>query len=284
MINEQERKNTLEFAMGYEICNAHCHIYPEKMADKAVVNIGKFYDLHMDFVSGTSERLIEDGSSFGVKKYLVCSAATDPSQVESINNFIMAQCKAHPEFIGLGTLHPDYEGGFEKEIQRCLDGGLAGIKLHPDFQRFNIDDERALPMYEAGEGKIMFLIHMGDDRYDFSSPKRLKNAMDRFKGLEVFAAHLGGYLRWDEAREYLAGTDNLWYDCSSSLAFFTPEKATEQIRALGTDRVFFGTDFPMWDHASELFRFSQLLLTEEERRAILSENFLKYFRDRGLIE
>lgn len=283
MINKQEFESTVEFAKGYEICNAHCHIYPEKMADKAVVNIGKFYDLHMDFVSGTAERLIEDGSIFGVKKYLVCSAATDPSQVESINNFIMSQCEKHPEFIGLGTLHPDYDGGFEKEIQRCLDGGLVGIKLHPDFQRFNIDDERAFSMYEAGEGKIMFLIHMGDNRYNFSSPKRLKNIMKRFKKLEVFAAHLGGYQRWVEAGECLAGTENLWYDCSSSLAFFSSEDATERIRALGTDRVFFGTDFPMWDHASELYRFSRLSLTEDERRAILSENFLKYFSDRQLI-
>ncbi len=274
---ETNVEKALAFAEKYSICNAHCHIYPVKIADKAVVNIGKFYDIYMDCEMGTSESLIADGKPFGVEKYLVCSAATDPSQVESINDFIIAECKKHPEFIGFGTLHPGYEGSFEKEIQRCMEGGLKGIKLHPDFQLFNIDDENALPMYQAAEGRLPILFHMGDDRYDYSAPERLLRVMKMYPRLHAFAAHLGGYQVWDRASTALAGVDNVWYDCSSSLAFMTPQQAVKYIRALGVDRVMFGTDFPMWNHAGELNRFEALDLTEEERQKILSGNFKKYF-------
>lgn len=39
------------------------------------------------------------------KKYLVCSTATKPEQVQSINNFIAEKCKKYPEFFGFGSLH-----------------------------------------------------------------------------------------------------------------------------------------------------------------------------------
>lgn len=271
-------REAAEFAAGYEICNAHCHIYPEKIAGKAVASIGGFYGIPMDCPVGDAKALISDGTPFGVEKYLVCSAATDPSQVESINTFIIGECRKHPEFIGFGTLHADYTGDFDREIQRCIDGGLKGIKLHPDFQRFNIDDKNAMLMYEAAEGRLPFLFHMGDARYDYSAPRRLAKVLDTFRNFEAFGAHLGGYSVWEDAQEHLRGRENLWFDCSSSLFAIPPEKAAGYIRSLGTDRVFFGTDFPMWDHAGELLRFKALPLTEEERRAILAGNFKRYFK------
>lgn len=273
--NEFER--ALEFAKNYEICNAHAHIYPAKIADKAVVSIGRFYGIDMDIPVGTSEMLLSDSEPFGVKKMLVCSAATEPSQVESINSFIIAECQKHDRFLGFGTLHAGYEGDFSKEIDRLIKGGMRGIKLHTDFQKFNIDDRSAYNMYEAVEGRLPVLFHMGDPRYDYSAPKRLARLLRDFPKLEVIAAHLGGYTAWEEARDVLYGLDRVYYDCSSSLFVLTPEKATELIREIGTDRVMFGTDFPMWSLASELLRFEKLSLTEEERRAIFSGNFKRYF-------
>ena len=49
----------------YEVIDAHAHIFPEKIAENATINIGKFYDLHMDSC-GMSQKLIEGGKSIGV--------------------------------------------------------------------------------------------------------------------------------------------------------------------------------------------------------------------------
>lgn len=274
---ENDIIKALEFAKNYEICNAHAHIYPAKIAQKAVTNVGSFYGIDMDIPVGTSEMLLADSEPFGVTNMLVCSAATDPSQVESINSFIIDECQKHDKFIGFGTLHAGYEGDFTKELDRLIQNGIRGIKLHTDFQKFNIDDRGAYKMYEAIEGRVPILFHMGDPRYDFSAPKRLAKLLKDFPKLQVIAAHLGGYTAWEEARNELYGNDRVYYDCSSSLFVLSPEKATELIREIGTDRVFFGTDFPMWNIASELLRFEKLTLSDDERRAIFSGNFKSYF-------
>ena len=155
--------------------------------------------------------------------------------------------------------------------------GLRGIKLHPDFQKFNIDDERAFPIYEAAEGRLPILFHTGDDRYDFSSPKRLARILERFPKLVAIAAHLGGYRDWvDAAVNY--GNPRVYIDTSSALMFVPPEQAVNIIRAHGISRVFFGTDSPMWSHKGEMERFNALPLTPEERRLILHENAEKFLK------
>ena len=48
---------------------------------------------------------------------------------------------------------------------------LCGVKLHPDFQNFPIDDPRAYPMYDMIQSSgLPILMHMGDARSDFSQP------------------------------------------------------------------------------------------------------------------
>ena len=258
------------------IINMHTHIFPAKIEEKAVDTIGKFYDIPMQN-KGTSEYLIEDGATIGVEKFLVCSTATTAHQVESIDNFVARECAAHPEFIGFGSIHPDYEN-IAGEIDRMIGLGLKGIKLHPDFQKFNIDDESAFPIYEAAEGRLPVLFHTGDDRYDFSAPRRLRKIMDRFPKLIAIAAHLGGYRDWDAAKVNY-GDPRIYIDTSSSLMFVDPDEAVGIIRAHGVGNVFFGTDSPMWNHRGEFERFTSLPLTGEERKAILRDNALAFLKN-----
>ena len=260
----------------YELYDMHSHIFPAKIADKATTAIGKFYDIPMCH-EGDSESLIKSGSKIGVDKYLVCSSATTPAQVESINSFIAAECKLHPEFIGFGTLHPMMES-FEAEIERMVSLGLVGVKLHPDFQAFQIDCDRAIEMYKiASRYKLPFLFHTGDNRYDYSSPKRLANAMDKVPELVAIGAHLGGYSEWEEVPSYLL-RPNVYFDTSSTLFSLNAERASELIHILGVDKFFFGVDFPMWDHEDEMSRFSQLTLTEDEKKGIFADNAKRFFK------
>lgn len=259
----------------YEIIDAHAHIFPEKIAEKATVNVGKFYDLHMDSC-GMSRRLIDGGNAIGVSKYLVCSTATVPHQVRSINEFIAEECAANPEFYGFGTTHPKSDD-IEGDIEQIIELGLHGVKLHPDFQAFDADSAEAFRIYEMIEGRLPMLIHCGDPRYDWSAPSRIRKIAENFPNLKIQAAHLGGYQRWDEAQEFLTGFDNVAVDICSSLAFMSPEKAAERIRGFGVEKCFFGCDFPMWNHESELELFLRIGFSEEENRMILAENFRNFY-------
>lgn len=230
----------------------------------------------MNNANGNAEELLKSGDEIGIKKYLVCSTATIPEQARSINDFIYSKCAEHDKFYGFGTLHPDMED-LEEEAERILSLGLHGVKLHPDFQKFNVDDPKAYRIYEIFAGRLPILFHAGDNRYDFSSPLRIARVAKDFPALQAIAAHLGGYLRWGEASECLCGLPNVKVDCSSAISFIPLEYSRRLIRKYGSENCFFGCDFPMWRHIHELERFFALELTDEENRMILSENFCHFF-------
>ncbi|MBP0982437.1 MAG: amidohydrolase [Oscillospiraceae bacterium] len=255
------------------IIDAHAHIFPDKIAARAADGISSFYNMRVRF-DGTVGSLLEINRKAGINMALVQSVATVPEQVHNINSFVSEQVKFHPqELIGFGALHPDFIG-IEQETERIISLGLKGIKLHPDFQQFNLDDERAFPIYEAAEGRLPILFHVGDSRYDFSSPRRLYNVMKRFPKLTIIGAHLAGWTKWDEAEGLFSGS-GIYADCSSSLYAMSPERAAELIRKIGTNRVMFGTDYPMWSAVEELERFNKLPLTDEERQDILCRNAMR---------
>ena len=261
----------------YYVIDAHCHIYPEKIAARAVAGTDGFYGEH-SFGDGTVSGLLKVGDKVGIDHYIVQSVATTPHQVRSINDFIAESVEnGNGRFTGLGTLHPDTED-LDGDIKHLMELGLKGVKLHPDIQRFKIDDYRCLKIYEKCEEKgLPILMHTGDRRYDFSNPNRLLPVMEIYTGLTVIGAHLGGWSVWEEAAEKLSGLPNLYVDCSSSLYSISSEEAKKIIYSYGVDKVLFGTDYPMWNPATELERFFNIGLTEEENEKILSKNAEKLF-------
>lgn len=253
-----------------EIFDFHAHIYPEKIASRAVEGVGEFYKIGMT-CDGTAESLIKDGESAGITHFLVHSVATTTHHVPVINNFIVSECEKHPQFFGFGTMHQDFEEK-EAEVERISEMGLHGIKIHPDTQEFNIDDERMFPLYDILQSKNMpVLIHCGDYRYDFSHPRRVRKILHEFPKLTVIGAHFGGWSVWDLALEYLRN-ERCMVDVSSSLMMCGLERGKELIRIYGKERVLFGSDFPMWSPSHELEQFLKMGLTDEENEYILCKN------------
>lgn len=261
-----------------KVINSHCHIYPEKIASKAVEGIKNFYDLNMS-LNGRTDDLIKDGSKVGVVHYLVHSVATTPKQVKSINEFISYEVKSHNGlFTGFGTLHPDSDD-IEGDFNYLCDLGLKGVKLHPDFQLFALNEKKAFDLGEViAAGDVPLLIHCGDFRYNYSNPEQLIPFLDKFPDLTVIGAHFAGWSMWEDATRQLAGRQNLYVDLSSSLYALSAETANELIHAYGTDKVLWGTDYPMWDSVSEMEYFNRIDLTDEERSMILYENAAKLLK------
>ena len=259
-----------------KIIDAHAHIFPEKISEAAVNSIGSFYGLLEMAHGGTSEELISSGSKIGVEKYMVFSTATTPKQVTSINNFIVSECEQHPEFIGVGTMHSEFED-FESEIDRIYRLGIRGIKLHPDFQQFYIDDDKLLPLYAILEDRDMFLItHSGDYRYDFSRPERIAKVAKMYPKMRVIAAHFGGWAMWTVARRELT-LPNVYIDTSSTLVFSGDVPAKEAFKAFDNTHIFFGVDFPTWDHTVELEYIMKLGLDDATLENVLYNNFNNFY-------
>ena len=262
---------------GIYTIDAHCHIYPEKIAAKAVAGTDNFYG-ERSVGKGTVADLTERGTAAGIDHFIVQSVATTPHQVASINNFIAAEVSKNPKKLtGLGTLHPESED-IKGDAEQILSLGLKGVKLHPDIQAFKIDDFRCLKIYELCEEMgLPVLMHTGDNRYDYSNPNRLLPILETYTNLTVIGAHLGGWSIWDEACEAYKKFDNFYVDCSSSFNYLEKQEAKRIIRAYGANKVLFGTDYPMWSSKSELEYFLSLGLDESEITSILNINAKKLF-------
>lgn len=264
------------------VIDSHCHIYPEKIAEKAVAGTDAFYGTTAAG-KGTVPDLLKMGAAAGVDHFIVQSVATTPKQVASINTFIAQKVAASDgKMTGLGTLHPDSED-IEGDVNEIIKLGLHGVKLHPDIQRFAMDADKCMPMYELCQyHNLPMLIHTGDYRYDYSNPNRVEPVLKNFPHLVMIGAHLGGWSVCTEASEKLAKYENLFVDCSSTFPFTTDhDAALEAINRYGTDRVMFGSDYPMWSPKNELDFFMRLDFTDAERRKMLKDTAKQIFNLRG---
>ena len=261
------------------VFDMHVHVFPDKIAGKAAGSIGSFYGYAMAH-DGTAATLTEEMKKAGVTRALIHSVALTPHQVDSINHFIAETAgKAPEDFVGFGAVHPDYEDltGLMREVKAL---GLRGLKIHPDMQRFPVDGDAAMKMFEAiSAAGLPVLIHAGDPRFDFSHPEQIKNVAEAFPKMRIIAAHLGGHGEWEKIPA-LAKCDNVYTDTSSALYFMEAERAVSLIRAYPETHVFFGTDYPMWNPEEELERFLSLPLSEEEKERILYKNAADFFGGR----
>ena len=258
-----------------KIIDIHTHIYPDKIARKATDSVKEFYNIGGSNMDGTVEMLLKRGAEAGISRYVVLPVSNTPNRVRSINDFIVEQVMQHDCFIGFGTVHAEVEG-LSEEVERIMKLGLRGIKMHPDSQRFPIDDLRLFPVYDAIQGKIPVLLHMGDQRYNYSHPMRLRRILDNFPGLQVVAAHFGGYSMYHTARELLWDTDCI-FDISSALMFMERGEAERYINSYGAERMAYGTDYPLWDPVTEVQRFQQLKLTDRQFEQIAHKTAERIF-------
>ena len=250
-----------------QITDIHTHIYPDEIAQKATDSVRQFYQIGLDGeMDGTVSMLLRRGKEAGISKFVVLPVAIRPDRVQGINDFLLSQTKLHDNFVGFGTVHAKMDN-LTDEVQRIMDMGLKGIKMHPDSQRFSIDDPRLYPMYEMIQGKIPVMLHMGDSRYDYSHPLKLRKVLDTFPRLDAIAAHFGGYSMYDVAYDCLKDT-NCIMDVSSSLMFMPKGVAEKYINAYGAERMAFGSDYPLWDPLMEVNRFMGLNLTMEQKEQI----------------
>lgn len=261
-----------------KVFDIHVHIYPDKIAEKASESIGVFYDgirMHGD---GSLHDCLRQMDEAGVERFAAHSVALTPHNVERINTFIMDAHRQHPDrIVPFAAIHPelpDLPGAVDEMMQQ----GFKGIKIHPDMQKFAVDDPCVRPMMEAIAGKLPLLIHCGDYRYDYDGPQRILNLHEQVPDLQVICAHFGGWSEWDKAAKLLPGHEGLIVDTSSSLFRWSAEDATRMIHAIGAKNVLYGTDYPMWNPKEEIERFMQLGLTDEEREDILWNNAVRILK------
>ena len=87
----------------------------------------------------------------------------------------------------------------------------------------------------------------------------------------MIAAHLGGQKQWDDVERYLPGT-GIYLDTSMGFEYYPHDQFLRIVKAIGSDKILFGSDSP-WSRAdSEIATLKALPLTEADKQAIFCGN------------
>lgn len=257
------------------IVDAHSHVYPDRIADRATSSVGEFYNVVMAGDGSVSGYLHEQERS-RISYSVIQSVALKADNVTTINDFIATQAAGHPTLIGFATMHPDFPD-VEAEVERVLGLGLKGFKIHPDSQAVDADDPRLMRLYAAIAGRLPITIHAGDYRYDHSHPRRIREVLHAFPDLTVNAAHFGGWSLYDLAVEYLED-ERCYMDLSSAQIWLGPRRTRELIEIYGASRILFGSDYPMAMPMSELERLTAAQIDGRDEELILGRNAEAFMR------
>ena len=256
------------------IIDFHVHAFPDALAAKALSLLSKCsggvkpnYDAT---ISGLESYLAKNNVDYAV----VLNIATNPHQEKKVNDFAISLLEKK-NIISFGSVHPDSPNALS-ELERLAKAGIRGIKLHPDYQHFFVDDEKMFPIYKKiAELGFITVFHAGVDigypKPVHCTPERLLRVLDLFDDAPVVAAHFGGWLLWDSVLEDLCGT-KVYLDTAFSSGKMPPDYAKELIKAHGADKVLLGSDMP-WSDTLDEVRFVQSLdLSAEDEEKILSNN------------
>jgi len=264
------------------IIDAHTHVYPEKIADKAVAKLEANAGVKAK-VNGRKSGLMKSMKEAGVDYSLLLPVATSPRQVDGINAEA-GDTNATADQTGLlsfGGVHPDTEN--YKEVLRQIKAlGLKGIKVHPDYQETFFNDIRYKRIVaEATELGLYVVTHAGVDiglpDPIHCRPEHVKEMLKDTQTDKLILAHMGGWRLWQQVEELLA-EENVYLDTSFSHegigveGMLSPEQFVHLVRAHGVDKIVFGSDSPWSSQKESVEWIRQTSLTEEEKEMIFGGN------------
>lgn len=248
----------------------HTHVFHAKIAAKVVHQLESHY--HVSPIgTGELDDLIPRLQRAGIRHACIHSAATAPEQVIPANRWAITLSK-QPGIIPFGTMHPDYHD-MNGELTYLYRHGIRGIKLHPDFQGFRLDDPKLLPLFDAMQDTFTLMVHIGDNlppRDNPSCPWKIAAIRRAFPRLQIIAAHFGGFRHWPYVLDAMLGS-NIYIDTSSSL-FTIPQPWLEKIfHSYPHPYILFGSDYPLFDPAEEIRRLQfRLHLSDNQLEEILT--------------
>jgi len=259
------------------IIDAHAHAFSDALADRAIPYLEKQAGIKA-VLDGKVKSLLASMDRAGIEASVICSIATKPDQFEPILKW--SREVASSRLIPLASVHPD-DADAVAHIRAAKKAGLKGIKLHPYYQDFDLDEERVFPIYETVQAEGMVLVaHTGFDiafpRARRADPARVVNVLAHFPKLKFVATHLGAWEDWNDVRRHLLGK-RIYMEISCSLEHLAPDEARDMIDSHPEDYVLFGSDSPWYDQAEALQHLQALDLDEERLEHVAGINAARLF-------
>ncbi len=243
------------------IIDFHTHAFPDEIAERAMKKLQE--GPVKACLDGTLSALIRSMDESGIEKAILCNIATKPEQFEPILKW--SKKIRSDRIIPLASVHPA-DNRVKEHIKEIKSEGFLGIKMHPFYQDFSIDEERLFLIYEClVENNLLIVMHCGYDisfpHWDIASPQRIINVINRFPELKFVTTHLGAWKQWEDVERLIIGKE-IYMEISFSFGWLSEEKIKELLLKHPSHFVLFGTDSPWADQRKEVDNLKNLGLPD----------------------
>lgn len=276
------------------IIDFHTHTFPAKISQTVVHNLAK-ESCTKPFTDGSMNGLLDSMKEAHITYSVNLPVMTSPEQVEKLNSaFINSKEELLQRgIISFGGMHPDYEASkMRGELLRLKDAGIQGIKIHPAYQKYDLDHPRMMKIIDtASELDLIVITHAGIDigiyDHDYASVKHVLKILKEIKPQKLVLAHMGGWGCWKDVEHDLAGAP-VYFDTAFSIGPILPlpghnkrpyleenmsvEAFSRLAKKHGCEKILFATDSP-WQEQSDVVKLIlQSSLTTTEKNSILATN------------
>lgn len=233
----------------------------------------------------TSKRIVRDMADSSISASVVLPLA-NADKMDGLDRYFTEAAK-YDNLIPFGSVHPlDKDGA--KRINYSVERGAKGFKLHPSCWKIAVDDEVMIELIKKIDSTGLPIVSCSGlafpERYlkskfvpralkggaDFQQIERFRRVVSRFPETKFILAHGGGGLNHEVIR-LMRDFDNVYTDISSQ----PPANVKKMLEALGDERFFYGSDYPVWNHAFAILTLLKAVQNEESRRRIFSGNIKK---------
>ncbi len=252
------------------IVDFHTHNFPDSIAPRAIATMVEMLrHQFVPFGDGTLACQLADARANGIDRCVMCPIATKPSQADVIlRSALEIRDGARGEeaarvIIPLASVHPA-DPDFKAHLKAIADAGIPGIKLHPYYQGFRLDDPAVVPFFAAVRDLgLMVIAHCGYDHGFLNipmccGPVEISALLAAVPGLgpRFVAAHLGGREgNPPRATDMLLDTGCLIDTACLEILQDDPD-SIRVIETWPADRIVFGTDYP-WNRQRRLVEWVQ---------------------------
>jgi len=278
--------------MPQVIIDFHTHIFPpclKERRDEYVKSDPCFAQLYSQPKASiaTAEELIASMDEAGVDLSVVLNAGWVSQELcVKTNDYILDSVSRYPtRLVGFCAVQPRAGDAAIAELERCAKAGARGIgELRSDVQGFDITDRRTMkPLVEAVlKHDLIFLTHssepVGHEYFGKGSitPGILYSFITAFPDLKVVCAHWGGglpfYALMPEVTRFLT---NVFFDTAATVFLYRPEIFEEGSRLIGSDKILFGTDYPLMPQNRVITQIQSSQLSGKDKARILGGNARK---------
>jgi len=227
-----------------------------------------------DLIASMNEQAIDTSIALNI-------AWQSPDLCRETNYYILESMSRFPDrLVGFGMITLDSPESALKEIEFCVRNGLKGIgEIRPTKgELVNLALWKPI-VTKMIENNLILLTHSSEPLgHSYAgkgdiTPDSLFSFITEFQKMKLICAHWGGglpfYALMPEVKKSL---ENVFFDTAASPYLYNPQIYSGVADLVGSEKILFGTDYPLLSTKTYLKEIDSLDLDPKVRNQILGEN------------